>query len=107
MTLLGGLFYGLSNDLGPAHPAPPAPPAPPPPPFLIDGYRPMWCTRKVYRVEVLEYGPGAYEGLQHLQSGDKFDPGAPVRPMRPWPVPFGDPPGFLAGPYTPPLIGLT
>ena len=91
------LFYGLQPADPPAPLGPLQPPPPPPAPFMIGGYRPTWCTRRVYRVEVLEFGPGAYEGLQHLQPGDAYDPGAPIRPMRPFPVPFkGSPPGFLA-----------
>jgi len=65
-------------------------------PLLVDGYPPTWCSRRTYRVEMLEYGPGAYEGLRHLSSGDQADPGGAIREMRPFPVPFRDSPAFLS-----------
>lgn len=58
-------------------------------------YQPAECVRNHYKVEVLEYGPGAYDGLLHTLSGNMVDPGGAVRVMRPFPVPFKDPEGFL------------
>ena len=58
-------------------------------------YEPAECVRNHYKVEVLEYGPGAYDGLLHTLSGNMVDPGGAVRVMRPFPVPFKDPEGFL------------
>ena len=65
--------------------------------LLLDGkYRPTWCSTRVYEVELLEYGPGAYEGVMHLRAGDAEDPTGIVREMTPFPSPFGDTAAFLA-----------
>ena len=54
------------------------------------------CARRAYLVELLEYGPGAYEGLLRLRAGDQEDPTGIVREMRPFPSPFrGDADGFV------------
>ena len=65
--------------------------------LLLDGkYRPTWCSTRVYEVELLEYGPGAYEGAMRLRAGDAEDPTGIVREMTPFPSPFGDSAAFLA-----------
>lgn len=65
--------------------------------LLLDGeYRPTWCSTRVYEVELLEYGPGAYEGVMHLRAGDAEDPTGIIREMTPFPSPFGDTAAFLA-----------
>ena len=61
-----------------------------------EGYGPTSCARNAYLVELLEYGPGAYEGLLRLRAGDQEDPTGIVREMRPFPSPFrGDADGFV------------
>ena len=65
--------------------------------LLLDAkYRPTWCSTRVYEVEFLEYGPGAYEGAMRLRAGDAEDPTGIVREMTPFPSPFGDTAAFLA-----------
>ena len=64
--------------------------------LLVDGqYRPTWCTSKTYVVELLEYGPGAYEDRMRLLSGNTEDPTGIVREMYPYPSPFGDTAEFI------------
>lgn len=64
--------------------------------LLMDGkYRPNWCTTKTYVVELLEYGPGAYEGAMRLSSGNAEHTAGVVREMTPYPSPFGDTAEFL------------
>ena len=61
-----------------------------------EGFGPTLCARRAYLVELLEYGPGAYEGLLRLRAGDQEDPTGIVREMRPFPSPFrGDADGFV------------
>ena len=63
--------------------------------FMDGKYRPNWCTTKTYVVELLEYGPGAYEGAMRLSSGNAEHTAGVVREMTPYPSPFGDTAEFL------------
>ena len=53
------------------------------------------CTHREYVVELLEYGPGAYEGKLRLFAGDAEDPGGAIREMRPFPSPFREGEAFV------------